>query len=81
MKETKFFNRHMQSNLDSEIWEIFACAIWNLENFSWWNTESSALESGINLKESEIPLMIGIWNPSSTDKGSSSQYLESIIHN
>ena len=34
MKETKFFNRPTQGNLDSEIWEIFACAIWNLENFS-----------------------------------------------
>ena len=61
MKETKFFNHPMQGNLDSEIREIFACAIWNLENFSLWNPESWALESGINLKESEIPLMIGIW--------------------
>jgi len=61
MKETKFFNHPMQGNLDSEIRVIFACAIWNLENFSLWNPESC--ESGINLKESEIPLMIGIRNP------------------
>ena len=63
MKETKFFNRPTQGNLDSEIWEIFACAMWNLENFSLWNQESLALEYGINFKESEIPLMIGIRNP------------------
>ena len=29
----------------------------------WWNPESSALESGIHLKESGIPLTIGIQNP------------------
>ena len=28
-----------------------------------WNLESWALESGIQLKESGIPLTIGIWNP------------------
>ena len=33
----------------------------------WWNPESSALESGIHLKESGIPLRIGIQNPSSID--------------
>ena len=68
MKETKFLNHFMQGNLDSEIREIFACVIWNLENFSLWNPES--WESGINLRESEIPLMIGIRNPSSTEKES-----------
>ena len=62
MKETKFFNRPTQGNLDSEIWKIFACAIWNLENVSLWNQESLALEYGINFKESEILLMIGIRN-------------------
>lgn len=35
------------------------------------------MESGIQLKESEIQLMIGIWNLSSTDKKSAIQYLES----
>ena len=33
-----------------------------------WNPESWALESGVQLKESGIPLAIGIENPSSTDK-------------
>ena len=37
-------------------------------NFCLWNPESWALESGIQLKESGIPLTIGIQNPSSTDK-------------
>ena len=32
------------------------------------NPESWALESGIQRKESGIPLTIGIWNPTSTDK-------------
>jgi len=33
-----------------------------------WNTESWALESGIQLKKSGIPLAIGNQNPSSNDK-------------
>ena len=33
-----------------------------------WNPESWVLESGIQLKESGIPLTIGIQNPSATDK-------------
>ena len=33
-----------------------------------WNPESWALESGVQLKESGIPLAIGIENPSSIDK-------------
>ena len=33
-----------------------------------WNPESLALESGVQLKESGIPLVIGSENPSSTDK-------------
>ena len=45
-----------------------------------WNPESWALESGIQHKESGIPLTIVIQNPSSTDKGSRIQYLESVIH-
>ena len=46
---------------------------WNLANFCFWNpksckcllwnSESWALESGIQHKESGMPLMIGIWNP------------------
>ena len=40
----------------------------NSEKFCLWNAESWALESGIQLKESGIPLTIGIQNPSSTDK-------------
>jgi len=40
---------------------------WNPVNFFLWNLESWVLESGIQLKESGIPLTIGIQNPSSTD--------------
>ena len=47
----------------------------NLANLCFWNPESWAL-----VKESGIPLMIGIWNPSSTDKESGIQCLESRIH-
>ena len=38
-----------------------------------------AFESRIQLMESGIPLMNGIWNLSSTDKKSGIQYLESEI--
>ena len=41
--------------------------------------ESWALESGLQLKESGIPLTIRIQNPSSTDKETRIQYLESGI--
>ena len=44
------------------------------------NLESWALESGIQLKESGILLMIGIGNPSTTDKESAIQYLETGMH-
>ena len=37
-------------------------------NFCLWNLEPWALESGIQLKESGIPLTIRIQNPNSTDK-------------
>ena len=43
---------------DSGIWK----------NFCLWNPEPWALESGIQLKESEILQRNGIQNPSSTDK-------------
>ena len=39
-----------------------------LGDLSWGILESWALESGIHLKESGIPLTIGTQNPSSTDK-------------
>ena len=39
----------------------------NLGKFCLWNTKSWALDSGIQLKESGIPLTIGIQNRSSTD--------------
>ena len=50
----------------------------NVDKFSLWNPESWALESGIQLKESGIPLMIGIQNPSSIDKESTA-FLPCII--
>ena len=51
----------------------------NLGKFCLWNTKSWALDSGIQLKESGIPLTIGIQNPSSTVLESAIQYLESRI--
>ena len=45
----------------------FACGIRNPGKLCLWNLESWTLESGIQLKESGIPLRIGIRNPSSTD--------------
>jgi len=45
-----------------------------------WNPESWALESGIQLKESRIPIKIEIQDLSSTEKESGIQYLESGIH-
>ena len=41
---------------------------WKTGNFCLWNPESWDLKSGIQLKESGIPLAIGIQNSSSTDK-------------
>ena len=52
----------------------------NVDNFSLWNPESWALESGIQLKESGIPLMIGIQNPSSIDKESTAFLPYIILH-
>ena len=46
-----------------------------------WNLESWSLESGILLKESWIPLTIGIRNPSCTVKESGIQYLDFEIQN
>ena len=55
---------------ESEIPEISAWGIHirNTGKFCLWNPESHALESGIQLGESGIPLTIAIQNPSSTDK-------------
>ena len=62
---------------ESEIPEISAWGIHirNTGKFCLWNPESHALESGIQLGESGIPLTIAIQNPSSIDKE-----LESGIH-
>ena len=48
--------------------------------FCLWNPESWAFESGIQIKESGIPLTMGIGNPRYTDKKSRIPYLESGIH-
>ena len=52
----------------------------NVGTFCLWNPESWALECRIQLKESGIPLRIGIRNPSFTGKESVLQHLESGIH-
>ena len=67
----EILNRPMRSG-NAEVREIFRLV---------GNSETWALESGIQLKEFAIPLAIGIQNPSSTDcKESGIQYLESEIH-
>ena len=55
----------------------------NLGTFCLWNPEPWALESRIQLKESRIPLRIGIGNPSSAGKESGLQQLnpESTVRN
>ena len=57
----------MEGNPDYGIRGSFACEIWNVELFFLRNMKSWVLESGIQLKESRIPLTIRIRNPSSTD--------------
>ena len=52
---------------DIRILETFACGIWNTGDVCLWNPEFKALEPGIQLKESGIPLKSVIRNPSSTD--------------
>ena len=51
----------------------FLCVTWRLRrdvspHVRLWNLESRVLESGIRLKDSGIPLTIGIQNPSFTEK-------------
>ena len=67
-------------NPDSSIWEIIACEIQNPGNSCLCNPESWALQSGLQLKEYRIPVIIGIRNPSSIDKETGFQELESGIH-
>ena len=50
---------------------------WQLNSYT--TPESWALECGIQIMESEISLLIGIWNPSFNDEESGIQYLESGI--
>ena len=52
----------------------------NLGNVCLWDPESWALESGIQHKESGMPLKTAIRNPGSTGKEYGIQYLESVIH-
>ena len=67
-------------NPDSSIWEIIACEIQNPGNSCLCNPESWALQSGLQFKEYRIPLITGIRNPSSIDKETGFQELESGIH-
>lgn len=61
--------------------QVRLSGFWNLESFCFWNRKSWALETGIQHKESGIPLTIGIGDPSSTDKESGIQNLESRVQN
>ena len=51
-------NPESKTVLDSGVQEMFACG-----NICLWILESWALECGIQIKESGISLLIGIWNP------------------
>jgi len=62
------FSQNNSRLIQSTIREIFAFEIRIPGKFNSWNTESWALESGKQLKESGIPLTIGIQNPSSINK-------------
>ena len=65
-----FFWKLQQFALCKEIPEIFASRIWNPGILSGEIWGSYRVKSGIQLKESRIPLTTGIRNPSSTDKQS-----------
>ena len=69
--------RPMKRNLDSVIWEMFACGIRNPWNFCFWIPESWALESGKQLKESGIHLTIETRIQVPLTKKSGAQYPES----
>ena len=58
----------MQGNLDSQIRETFAWGIRNSGNVACGIQNPWLLESDVQFKESGIPLTIGIFNPSFTDK-------------
>ena len=62
-------------------WNPGHFCLWNPESWKFvsWNREFWALQSGIQLKESGIPLKIAIRNPSSTDKESGIHGVESRI--
>ena len=61
-------SRGFRLRLDIGIREIFACGICKHKKFCFWNPESWALGSEIQLKESGIPLTIEIQNPTFTEK-------------
>ena len=68
--------RPMQGSPIFGIKEIFDCGIRDWGSFSSKNPETWALESGVQLKESGIPLMIGLSGIQvPRDKESSIQYL------
>ena len=66
--------RHLKSTVQQQQpsfagpYSTVFCPIQGNRGFGIWNQESCVLETGIQLMESGIPLMIGIHYPSSTDK-------------
>ena len=50
------------SSLKSNSPQVRLSGFWNLESFCFWNRKSWALETGIQHKESGIPLTIGLRN-------------------
>ena len=67
--------------LESGIRKIFGR--WNLESgkFELWDPDSRALKSGIQVKESEVPVTIGLRIPSFNDKESSTWNSKSTAWN
>ena len=61
------YNSALQGNKQTTVTQNVS-GFQNPGNFLFWNLESSALESWIQLNESGIPLKIGIQNPGSTDR-------------
>ena len=60
----------LENNNASISVSVKECIFRNLGNFCLWNPEYCALDSGIQLKETRITLMIAIRNTSSIDKES-----------